>query len=80
MSVGAEPPDFPWALSFVIWCLLGIDVQDGSRQMNQEGGQVISHEFQIWKSELQLNLTWSDKTSKVSMKNKWSKNENSVSP
>lgn len=47
MSVGAEPPDFPGALSFVIRRLRGIDVRDGSRQMDQGGGQVISNEFQI---------------------------------
>lgn len=47
VSVGAELPCFRWALSFVIWCLLGIDIQDGSRQMDQVGDQVISHEFQV---------------------------------
>lgn len=59
LSVEAEPPIFPLLCAFLVGPAMAIWA--GSRQMDQEGGQAISHELQVSKFELEFNGTRPDK-------------------
>lgn len=59
LSVEAEPPIFPWLRAFLV--VAGMAIWAGSRQMDQEGGQAISHELEVSKFELELDVARPDK-------------------